>query len=306
MTLDQLVTLQAVSAAKSFRRAAELLHLTQPAVSKQIRALEEELGARLFERGRSARLTQAGETLLKHAERLSQILRSARDELEDLRGLRRGHLSIGASHSVATYVLPDLLESYRRKYPQVTLSVEAGWTPHVLSRVLGNDLDLGLVVLVTPKPSDTSQFVSNPLDTTEVVFVASPKHPLAKKGQVTFEEFREAPLILNQEGCLYRHFLETHFSERGFTMNVAVEVIGLELQKRLTQLGLGVALLPKPFVAKELREKSLKTFAVKGVQIRSYSCLVYRRDKYLHGAMRAFVGMLPQAFPGARIDSPPR
>jgi len=83
-------------------------------------------------------------------------------------------------------------------------------------------------------------------------------------------------------------------------MNIAVEVIGLELQKKLTQLGLGVALLPKPFVAKELREKSLKTFTVKGLQLRSYSCLVYRRDKYIHGAMKMFLSLLQEAFDPAK------
>lgn len=300
MTLDQLVTLQTVSSAKSFRRAAETLHLTQPAVSKQIRALELELGERLFERGRTATLTAAGKTLLRHAERLSQIVRIARDEIADLRELRRGHLSIGASHSVATYVLPDLIETYRLRYPQVTLSVEAGWSPQILGHVVSHDLDLGLVVLVTPKPNDTSQFISTALATTETVFVASPKEPLVKKRQLTFEEFRELPLILNHDGCLYRRYLESCFTERGLAMNIAVEVIGLELQKKLTQLGLGVALLPKPFVAKELREKSLKTFTVKGLQLRSYSCLVYRRDKYIHGAMKVFLSLLQEAFDPAK------
>jgi len=304
MTLDQLVTLQTVSSAKSFWRAAETLHLSQPAVSKQIRALEIELGERLFERGRTARLTTAGKTLLKHAERLSQIVRIARDEIADLRELRRGHLSIGASHSIATYALPDLIETYRLRYPQVTLSVEAGWSPQILGHVVSHELDLGLVVLVTPQPNDTSQLTSNALATTEIVFVTSPKNPLVKKGQVTFEEFREVPLILNQDGCIYRHHLESCFAERGLAMNVAVEVIGLELQKKLTQLGLGVALLPKPFVAKELKEKSLKTFTVKGLQLRSYSCLVYRRDKYIHGAMRGFLKLLQEVFHKAKLAFP--
>lgn len=304
MTLDQLVTLQAVSSVKSFRRAAETLHLTQPAVSKQIRALELELGERLFERGRTARLTAAGRTLLKHAEHLSQIVRIAKDEIADLGELRRGHLSIGASHSVATYVLPDLIETYRLRYPQVTLSVEAGWSPQILDHVVSHDLDLGLVVLVTPKPNDTLQLTSNALAPTEIVFVASPKDPLVNKREVTFEDFRQVPLILNQDGCLYRHYLESRFAERGFAMNIAVEVIGLELQKKLTQLGLGIALLPKPFVAKELREKSLKTFTVKGIQLRSYSCLVYRRDKYIHRAMREFLKLLQEGFPKVKLTFP--
>lgn len=304
MTLDQLVTLQTVSNVKSFRRAAEARHLTQPAVSKQIRALELELGERLFERGRTAQLTAAGRTLLKHAEHLSQIVRIARDEIADLRELRRGHLSIGASHTVATHLLPDLIETYRLRYPQVTLSVETGWSPEILSRVVSHDLDLGLVVLVTPKPNDIPQLACTAFDTTETVFVASPKEPLVKKRQLTFEEFRKVPLILNHDGCLYRRYLEGRFAERGLAMNIAVEVIGFELEKKLTQLGLGVSLLSKLLVAKELREKSLKTFTVKGLQLRSYSCVVYRRDKYIHGAMREFLKLLQEVFPKVKLTFP--
>ena len=119
MTLDQLRTFQAVAAVKSFRGAAEVLHITQPAISKQIQALEAELNERLFERGKSARLTSAGAALLKHAEHLSRILAVAKEEITDLRELRAGHLSIGAAHSVATYVLPA---SSRRIEPVIPRS----------------------------------------------------------------------------------------------------------------------------------------------------------------------------------------
>ncbi len=304
MTLDQLVTLQMVSNAKSFRRAAEQLHLTQPAVSKQIRALELELGERLFERGRTARLTTAGATLLKHAEHLSKIVRIARDEIADLRELRSGHLSIGASHTVATHLLPDLIETYRLEYPHVALSVETGWSPEIVNRVASHDLDLGLVVLVTPKPDDTPQLACTPVDSTETVFVASPKDSLVKKRRLTFEEFTKLPLILNHEGCLYRRYLESRFAERGAAMNIAVEVLGFELEKKLTQLGLGVSLLSRLLVAEELREKSLKTFTVKGLHLRSYSCVVYRHDKYIHGAMRGFLKLLQEVFRKAKLAFP--
>jgi DNA-binding transcriptional LysR family regulator len=124
-----------------------------------------------------------------------------------------------------------------------------------------------------------------------------------KKAELTFEEFAKLPLILNHEGCLYRRYLAGRFAERGVPMNVAVEVLSFELEKKLAQLGLGVSLLSKLLVAKELKEKSLKTFKVKGLHLRSYSCLVYRRDKYLHGAMREFLKLLQKFFPKARIDS---
>jgi DNA-binding transcriptional LysR family regulator len=299
MTLNQLVTFRTVCIAKSFRGAAEKLHLTQPAVSKQIRSLEIELGERLFERGRTAFLTEAGGTLLKYAEHLSEIVKNARNEIADLKELRRGHLSIGASHTIASHLLPDLVEKYRLKYPQVTLSVETGWSLEILRRVVSHDLDLGLAVLVTPKPEDNSQLACSAFDIAETVFVTSATEPLVKKPQLTFDEFAKLPLILNHEGCLYRRYLESRFGEKGVAMNVAVEVLGFELEKKLTQLGLGVSLLSKLLVAKELKEKSLKAFKVQDLELRSYSCLVYRRDKYIHGAMQGFFKILQDSFPKA-------
>ena len=127
MTLDQLRTFQTVAAVKSFRHAAELLHITQPAISKQIQALETELDERLFERGRSTRLTLAGVALLKHVKNLSRMLTAAKEEIADLKELRGGHLSIGSAHSIAAYVLPGLIETYRARYPNVSLSIESGW-----------------------------------------------------------------------------------------------------------------------------------------------------------------------------------
>ena len=296
MNLDQLLTFRAVARMKSFRQAADTLHLTQPAVSKQVRALETELGDLLFERGRTIRLTQAGELLLKYVEQINQTVQAAREEVSDLRELGRGRLAIGASHSIATYVLPQLLETYRSRYPKVTLSVEAGWTPEITRHVASGELDLGLVIFVTPKPNESLPLTCVSLATTDLVFVASRHWPLVKQREVTVAEIGNLPWILNQEGCLYRGYLDKLFREQNLTMNVAVEVIGLEVQKRLAQLGLGAALLPKHFVTKELKEGTLKSFNVKGVKLRGFSCLVYRKDKYLHGAMKAFLSLLQETF----------
>jgi DNA-binding transcriptional LysR family regulator len=300
MTLDQLRTFQTVAAARSFRHAAELLHLTQPAVSKQIQALEAELDQKLFERGRSAHPTLAGTALLKHVAHLSRILMAAKEEIADLKELRTGHLSIGAAHSVATNVLPTLIEAYRAKYPKVNLSIEAGWSLEIASRVATYDLDLGLLAILSPKLEGFPKLTFVPLGTTDLVFVVSPNDPLAKRKKLTWDELTEAPWILNQEGCVYRGYIETRLKKRGQAMKVEVEVIGLELQKRLTQLGLGVSLLPKSFVTTEIRQGTLKALHVAGTKLQAYSCMVFRNDKYIHGPMRAFMQLLPEAYSPAK------
>src|SRR5262249_51601407 len=244
MTLDQLRTFRAVATARSFRGAAEVLHITEPAVSKQIQALEAELNERLFERGRSAQLTSAGAALLKHAEHLSRILTVAKEEIADLRELRAGHLSIGAAHSVATSVLPGLIEAYRARYPEVKLSLNSAWSGEITGRVVTYDLDLGLIRLRAPKQQGFQHLTLMPFATNDLVFVASPKDRLAGKKRLTWADLQEAPWILNHDGCVYRSHIESRLKERGQGLKIVVEVMGLELQKKLTELPLPVSVFP--------------------------------------------------------------
>jgi DNA-binding transcriptional LysR family regulator len=286
----------------SFRRAAEALNLSQPAVSKQMQALEAELGERLLERGRTARLTPAGEVLLKYAERVPQLVQTAREEIGDLRGLGTGHLSLGAAQSIGIHLLPRLLEAYRARYPGVTLTVEAGVAHEIMRRVIARDVDLGLVVLTAPGPDPPAELACVPLGASEIIFVAPASGPLVKRRRLIIDELGDLPWILSPAGCQYRGFLERRFAERGLTMNVAVEVTGLEVHKRLVQLGLGVTLLPKPLVAPELKAGTLKPFRVEGTKLRSRSCLLYRRDRYMHGAMQGFLAVVRDVCPSGRAS----
>jgi len=296
MTFDQLRAFQMVAAIGSFRGAGEGLHLTQPAVSKQIKALETELGERLFERGKSAQLTAAGTALLRHVGSFSRTLTAAKEEIADLKKLRGGHLSVGATHSIATYILPDLIEIYKDRYPKINLRIEAGWSPQITGRLVTYDLDLGLIMIPSPKLAGFPQLAFVPFAMADLLFVASLDHPLTKKGKLTWDDLEDASWILNQEGCQFRAYIEKRLKERGRPMKVEVEVIGLELQKKLTQLGLGISLLPKNLVATELRQGGLKALSVKGTKLQSYSCLVFRKDKYLHSAMKAFLKILEDTF----------
>ncbi|MFQ5658387.1 MAG: LysR family transcriptional regulator [Candidatus Methylomirabilales bacterium] len=300
MDLDQLATFRTVAGMGSFRRAAEALHLSQPAVSKQIQALELELGERLLERGRTVRLTLAGEVLLKYAKRMSHMAQSARDEIADLQELRSGRLSVGASHSIARDVLPHLLESYRARYPHVALSIEVGWSPEIMRRVIARDLDLGLVILVAPGPVSPSQLTCLPLGASEVVFVAAGSAPFVKRKHLTLEDLADVPWILCQDGCQYRSYVEKRFAEQGLALHIAVEVTGMEVQKKLVQLGLGVTLIPKHFVAEELKAGTLRIFRVKGTNPSSLFCLVYRSDKYIHRAMQGLLELLREVLPAGK------
>jgi DNA-binding transcriptional LysR family regulator len=229
-----------------------------------------------------------------------RILTVAKEEITDLRELRAGHLSIGAAHSVATYVLPGLIETYRARYPKVKLSVNSAWSGEITGRVMTYDLDLGLIRLLSPKPQGFQQLTLVPFATNDLVFVASPKDRLAGKKRLTWADLREAPWILNHNGCVYRSHIESRLKERGQALKVVVEVMGLELQKKLTELGMGVSVLPRNLVTAELRQGSLKALNVEGTTLQIYSCLVFRKDKYIHGAMKGFLRLLQETFRPAR------
>jgi DNA-binding transcriptional LysR family regulator len=159
-----------------------------------------------------------------------------------------------------------------------------------------HDLDLGLIMIPSPKLAGFPQLTFVPFAMADLVFVASPGHLLTKKGKLTWDDLEDASWILNQEGCQFRAYIEKRLKERGRPMKVEVEVIELELQKKLTQLGLGISLLPKNLVATELRQGGLKALTVKGTKLQSYSCLVFRKDKYIHSAMKAFLKLLEDTF----------
>jgi DNA-binding transcriptional LysR family regulator len=169
-----------------------------------------------------------------------------------------------------------------------------------MRRVIARDLDLGIVILTAPGPDPPSELACTPLRASEIIFVAPASEPLVKRRRLTIDDLRDVPWILSPDGCQYRGYVERRFAERGLAMNVAVEVIGMEVQKKLVQLGLGVTLLPKPLVAQELKAGTLRAFTVEGAKLRSLTSLIYRRDKYIHGAMQGFLALLREMFPSGK------
>ncbi len=294
MTLDQLATFRAVARLKNFRMAAESVHISQPAVSKQIRALEDELGESLLERGRKVQLTLAGEVLLKHADRVAQTVEVAREEIGDLKEQGAGRLSIGAYHVLAVHYLPWLLEGYRKKFPAVRIHVETGWPDEVLQKVLDRRVDLGLMVL--DEATRQSPYLTQvSLLTAEMIFVAPGDGSLVAERQLGVDRLGELPWILCQQGCPARGRLEHLLRERGSTLKLAVETNDHDLQSKLVDLGLGVSIQPKPLVCARLKSGRMRQFHVPGLEFAVECGIIYRRDKFVPAAMRGFLTVARRA-----------
>jgi DNA-binding transcriptional LysR family regulator len=256
---DRLAAFRAVARTGGFSRAAVQLHKTQPAISQAIRALEEDVGERLFVRlGRGSRLTQAGEILLEHVEESFAALARARSRLESRRDLTDGELRIGTSDTNACYVLPPVLAAFRERYPGVELRLSNRPSPATEAQVLGHEVDLGFVTL----PASSAGLVAEEMVVREDVAIFAPGHPLARRRRVRFEELLEHPLLLLDTGARTRALIDARLAEFPGRARIAMELASIEVVKRLVALEFGVSVVPRIAVEAEIDAGSLHAASV--------------------------------------------
>jgi DNA-binding transcriptional LysR family regulator len=286
MELNQLQSFILVATLNSFSKAAETLHLTQPAITHQIKNLEEELGEVLIERrGRSLVLTPAGEVFLGYAKQIGNLTNAARETVHHFTSVR-GRLTIGAGTTNTIFRLPDILKNYRQNHPQVEIRIRNGDSDLISRLVSENAVDFGLVTTVTPSLNlETKSLFSD-----QIVLVAPPDF---SKTEFTMKELEAESLILFRSGSGFRRFLDERFYQCQFIPNVTMELESIEAIIRMVAGGLGLAFLPEVAVGKELSEAELRQVVITGweTMIR-YTYLIYRRDKYLTWPMKAFFQQL--------------
>jgi DNA-binding transcriptional LysR family regulator len=248
MTPDQLITFAAVAEHRNISRAAVALHLSQPAVSGQLRQLQEEFGEPLYQRdGRGVRLTPAGEQLASYAARLRDTWRQAHAYRDALRGMEQGTLRIGASTTPASYLLPYLIADFHRRYPDVTLHAADGNTTEIVG-ALGT-LDIAMIEgpVGMELPPDTAVHAWRE---DEIVAIMPRTHPLAqaasagvKAGDGARVELAACgmhPLVLRETGSGVRQIVERAFARAGVPMRVALEIAGVEGVKEAVRAGMGI------------------------------------------------------------------
>ncbi len=288
MDLDQLRGFFETARHKSFTRAAEKLFLTQPAISLQVKALETELGERLFERhGKRVILTEAGRRLMKKAQEIFETVEAARQEMADLRELRVGRVSVGASDTNCAYVLPRSVTAYRKAYPGVEIRLMDRMSPGVERLVLDGVVDFGLATFPVSEP----RLESDPLFDREDVVIFPPGHPIAGNHAVTLKDLSSYPLLLLERGSTSRALMDRSFLEAGFVADVAMELGSIEVIKRFVEIGLGIALVPKIAVASEVREGRVIASRVTDLPIRSVG-VVKRAGVRLSQAAEVFLHFL--------------
>ena len=293
MDFDQIQAFLKIVEEKSFSRAADRLYRTQPALSKQVRQLETELGQRLLSRqGKQIEPTPAGTIFIEHARKIVNTRSDAIEALKRLRDHPRGRLSIGANEATQLYVLPPVFAEFRNRYPDVRLRLHRNFTRKLVERVLANTLDFAVVSL----PVEDKDIVALPLHKDELVVVAPPGHPLTHHRAVTLEQIVEHPQIFPRTGRT-RVLFERVFADRNLEPQVSLELASNEAIKKFVAAGLGISLMSRSFFAREAAMGVLVPIALKGISLTRELGLIHHKDKYMDPVMQAFLKVVEEIRP---------
>ena len=287
-TLRQLQVFESVARQLSFSRAAAELHLTQPAVSMQVKLLEEQAGLPLFERlGKKIFLTEAGTELQEHSRIIAQQLRDADEALAARKGLSQGRLVI-TMVSTAKYFVPPLLARFLKQHPGVTVKLSANNREVVLKQLAENQVDLAIMGR-TPQGMDA---VTEPFARHPHVIIAAPDHPLAKKRRIPLARLAEETFLIREPGSGTRGLLERLFAERNLPLNVSMEMASNETIKQAVQAGMGISLLSLHTVGLELKTRNLAVLDAQGLPIVRDWHVVHLAAKRLSPVAQAFKNFL--------------
>jgi DNA-binding transcriptional LysR family regulator len=291
MELRELEAFVKIASEKNFTRAAEELSLTQPAVTRQIAALERELRTRLLDRlGRRVELTAAGAALLPYAAEMLRLADEAQRAVGDVAQGVSGHLSVGASSTAATYLLPPLLRRFREEHPGVEMSVHTGASARVAEMVMTNAVDMAVVMGFRARPGMQAVTLAEYAN----VAVTYPDHPLAReKRGLTVSALKNIPLILMQPETSLRAQVDALFAEAGVAPTVSMELDNVEAIKKMIEARLGTSLLPRLAVESEVADGRLAALTLREAPAaRQQISAIHRADKYQSAALRAFVTLL--------------
>ena len=272
----------------NYTRAGEEVNLSQPSVSVRIRQLEDELGTKLFEQlGKKVSLTEAGALLVPHARRVIAAVENAQAAIDELLGLDRGRLRIGASTTPGMYLVPQIIARFNDRYPKIEIHLGINDTRQIEESVIRNEFDFGFV---------GGHLVGDEVDvfpwvTDQLVLIVGPDHPLAKKRSIKSADLRHEKFILREPGSATRAVISYHLEHSGLEIDPVMEMENPESVKKAVQSGRGIAFISRFAVEAELKTKTLIAIPVRGLRIDRELKIVYRRDKHLGRAAKAFIEM---------------
>lgn len=286
MNLHHLEIFHVTAETGSISACAERMHISQPAISRQLKDFESRLGVSLFERmPRGVRLTEAGELLRDYATRLFEIARTAQAAVKELAEARHGHLAIGASNTIGTYILPRLLAIFRIRNPDIQISMFVGNTEQVSQGVADMRFALGFI----EGPLHVADLQVERFRDDEIVPVASPNHALTRKKRLSAADISAQPLLMREPGSGTRELIEATLSKHGIRPGDMVEFGNAEAIKQAAIHGGGIAFLPRVSIARELTTGELVTLPIRDLTIRRSLSVIRRGTGYVAPAALGFL-----------------
>jgi DNA-binding transcriptional LysR family regulator len=285
MDFDQLETFLEVARHNSFSRAAEKRFRTQPAISSLVRSLEEEVGAKLFDRsGGKVAMTAAGKVFQKFSEDALELRRVTIAKIGEMERVPRGEIVVGANEGTCLHILPEVFAQFKKQYTDVQVSVLRAERGRILDFIIDNSVDFGIVSL--PVTDNRLQVVHIHRD--ELVVMTAPTHPLAKKKEVSISEIAQYPLLLPKLGRT-REAVDNLLHERRLKPKISMELDSSELMKRFVAADVGIGFVTASHVKAEAKANLLSIIRIADAHIKRDLALVFRKDKALSRAALAFI-----------------
>lgn len=293
MNFTQLKAFQAVANNGSITKAAQLLHVSQPLVSKHLKNLEKDFGVKLFERNRgAAELTDAGSSLLRHANAILVHLDEAKKELRSSKTSNKSDpLKIAGSYAASALLLPSLLVNFKNKHRDTSIILRTGTTREVKSMLLNSTVELALLNELPVNP----EFISEPFRKEKLVVFAAPNHPLAKKKRLTISDLRQAALVTTGMASAVDKMLN-HLVQ-GLGAKIAIQCGSPASVKIVVKNKIGLGILFQDMLIQEIRNKLFKVLEIPGLALTVQSYIVYYKDRPLSTSAKDFLALLRKRVP---------
>ena len=270
---------------KSFSKAGEMLHITQPTISKMIKSLEDEMGVTLLDRStKRVELTDAGEIVFRNALNLVKSIESLESELEDTLQMEKGHIRMGLPPMIGNNLIPKILAGYHKLHPQVIVQIMEDGARKVEQAVSDGDLDLGMVVL----PVNETVFETLPVIEEHLVLIVYPEHRLAERQEVALEELKDEIFIFYPENFTLHFHIKEACAKAGFQLNVLYESSQWDFISEMVAEKLGIAFLPE-LTCQNVDPARVRIIQLKPPGIPRYLSFIWRKNAYLKFAARGFI-----------------
>ena len=292
MNYERLKTFLVVAEKKSFSEAAKLLYVTQPTITAQIKALEEELNTKLFERTtKKVELTQSAKILMKYAREIIRLSDLAQKEIMQIEDTVYGDLSMGCSFTIGEYILPDFLKTFKGLYPLVQMEVNITNSNNIVSDIKDQRIDVGLI----ETPIDDPDVVVEPFMEDELIVIASPSHIAASNKKISLERLKRLPMIVKEKGSGTRAVVNQYLKQAAIEesdLNIVMELGSTEAVKAVVESGLGVSIISKSAIQKEQELNLLTAIEIKNLSFYRYFYIAYGRHQVLKPTTEAFMDEL--------------